>query len=93
MRELFRRSRANAIARNAAQPVVLVSPAAAIRERSPRPAAPTAIVCPIDKSSEACLVADFAAALATSTLTRLVLVYGPSSDDQGPIEERPTGSR
>jgi nucleotide-binding universal stress UspA family protein len=83
IRELFRRSRANAIARAASHPVVLVSPAAALRERSPRPTVPSAIVCAIGDSRDTRRVAEVAAALAAATLKRLVLVSasGPSAGD------------
>jgi nucleotide-binding universal stress UspA family protein len=87
IRELFRRSTANAVARAASQPVMLVSPAAAIRERSPRPSAASAIVCAIEKSPEALRVAEVAAALAAATLTRLVLVHSPSPSTQDRIED------
>jgi nucleotide-binding universal stress UspA family protein len=87
IRELFHRSKANAIARAASQPVVLVSPAAAERERSPRPPAPSAIVCAIDQSPEARRVAEVGGALAAATLTRLVLVHASSANTQGPIED------
>jgi universal stress protein family protein len=87
IRERFHRSKANAIARAASQPVVLVSPAAAERERSPRPPAPSAIVCAIDQAPEARRVAEVAAALAAATLTRLVLVHASSANTQGPIED------
>jgi hypothetical protein len=85
--ERFHRSKANAIARAASQPVVLVSPAAAERERSPRPPAPSAIVCAIDQAPEARRVAEVAAALAAATLTRLVLVHASSANPQGQIED------
>jgi nucleotide-binding universal stress UspA family protein len=87
IRELFHRSKANAVARAASHPVMLVSPAAAERERSPRPTAPSAIVCAIDESPEARRVAEVAAALAGATLTRLVLVHASSPNAQGPIED------
>jgi nucleotide-binding universal stress UspA family protein len=87
MRELVRRGRANAVARAASCPVLLVSPAAAIRERSPRPAVPSGIVCAIDGSPEGRRVAEVAAALAAATLMRLVLVHSPSAGGQGPVEE------
>lgn len=87
IRELFHRNRANAIVRAASHPVVLVSPAAAERERAPRPTAPSAIVCAIDQSPEARRVAEVAAALAGATLTRLVLVHASSPNAQGPIED------
>jgi nucleotide-binding universal stress UspA family protein len=87
IRERFHRSKANAIARVASRPVVLVSPAAAERERSPRPPAPSAIVCAIDQAPEARRVAEVAAALAAATLTRLVLVHAASANTQGQIED------
>lgn len=87
IRELFHRSRANAVVRAASQPVVLVSPAAAERERSPRPTVPSAIVCAIDQSPEARRVAEVAAALAGATLTRLVLVHAASPNAHRPIED------
>jgi hypothetical protein len=87
IRERFHRSKGNALVRAASRPVVLVSPAAAERERSPRPTAPSAIVCAIDQSPEARRVAEAAAALAGATLTRLVLVHAPSADTQSPIED------
>jgi hypothetical protein len=87
IRELFHRSKANAVVRAASHPVVLVSPAAAERERTPRPTAPSAIVCPIDQSPEARRVAQVAAALAGATLTRLVLVHASSPNAHDPIED------
>ena len=51
LRRIFSRSTANAVLDAESRPVVLVSPAAAEREHSPRPIAPSAIVCPIDQSS------------------------------------------
>jgi nucleotide-binding universal stress UspA family protein len=87
IRQLFHRSRANAVARAASHPVALVSPAAAERERSPRPNGPSAIICAIDQSPEARRVAEVAAALAGATLTRLVLVHASSPNAQGPIED------
>lgn len=87
IRRLFHRSTANAIVRAASRPVVLVSPAAAERERSPRPTGPPAIVCAIDESPEARRVAKVSAAVAGATLTRLVLVHASSPNAQGPIEE------
>jgi nucleotide-binding universal stress UspA family protein len=87
IRELFRRSRANAIARAASHPVVLVSPAAAIRERAPRATVPSAIVCAIDDSRESRRVAEVAAALAATTLKRLVLVHGSSPSAADPVED------
>lgn len=87
IRELVRRSRANAIARAASHPVVLVSPAAALRERAPRPTVPSAIVCAIDDSREARRVAEVAAALASTTLKRLVLVHASSPGAGDPIED------
>ena len=87
MRKLLHRGRANAVARAAPCPVVLVSPAAANRERSPQPAVASGIVCAIDGSPEARRVAEVAAALAAATLQRLVLVHSPSASGQDPVEE------
>ena len=75
LRRIFSRSTANAVLDAESRPVVLVSPAAAERERSPRPIAPSAIVCPIDQSPDARRVAHFAAVFAAVTLKRMVLVH------------------
>jgi Universal stress protein family len=87
IRGLLHRSKANAIARAASHPVVLVSPAAAIRERSPRPTHPSAIVCGIDGSRDARRVAEVAAALAAATLKKLVLVHASASRAADAIED------
>ena len=80
VRRLFTRSTASTVAQAESRPLVLVSPATAERERSPRPIAPSAIVCAIDESADAHRVADFAAAFAAVTLMRLVLVHDSAVD-------------
>jgi nucleotide-binding universal stress UspA family protein len=87
IRELLHRGKGNAIARAASCPVVLVSPAAAIRERSPRTTAASAIVCGIDGSRDSRRVAEVAAALAGATLKRLVLVHASSPRASDVIED------
>ena len=86
LRRLFSRSTANAILDAESRPVVLVSPAAAERERSPRPIAPSAIVCTIDQSSETRQVANFAAVFAAVTLKRVVLVHDARAQTPDSLE-------
>jgi nucleotide-binding universal stress UspA family protein len=86
LRRIFSRSTANAVLDAESRPVVLVSPAAAEREHSPRPIAPSAIVCPIDQSSDARRVAHFAAVFAAVTLKRMVLVHDSEAAALHPIE-------
>jgi Universal stress protein family len=89
IRALFRRSTANSIVRAATCPVLLVSPAAATRERAPRPRTPSAIVCAIEESSKPLAIADYASALADVTRMRLVLVRSAAPTSQEPPEELP----
>jgi nucleotide-binding universal stress UspA family protein len=81
LRRLFGRSTANAVLDAESRPVVLVSPAAIERERSPRPIAPAAVVCAIDESPDARRVAQFAAVFAAATLKRVVLVHDSRASD------------
>jgi nucleotide-binding universal stress UspA family protein len=78
LRRLFAKGTASAVMDAESRPVVLVPPAAIERERAPRPIAPSAIVCALDESPESRRVARYAAAFATVTLKRLVLLHdGP----------------
>jgi nucleotide-binding universal stress UspA family protein len=86
LRRLFGRSTANAVLDAESRPVVLVSPAAVERERSPRPISPSAIVCSIDQSPDARRVANFAAVFAAVTLKRVVLVHDTRAQTPDPIE-------
>jgi nucleotide-binding universal stress UspA family protein len=86
LRRLFGRSTANAVLDAESRPVVLVSPAAAERERSARPIAPSSIVCAIDQSPDARRVARYAAAFAAVTLKRMVLVHDSGTDGRDPLE-------